>query len=155
MRAQRGHQKGFPPVSFPESANFLRCMFDENDGLWKGPVLIVRKQRTYCIAFQITNQDHLRIGPFQSLRFCRACSVRSQQTLGTRLVFREPDRFVHELTDHNMTAVVCPANQQSTIKNKSPQTFAHLVNFSNRCAMLNNYKILFFLLLNTQTFCVS
>ena len=30
----------------------------------------------YCITFQITNQDHLRIGPFQSLRFRGACAVR-------------------------------------------------------------------------------
>ena len=31
----------------------------------------------YCIVFQITNQDRLRIGPFLSLRFRRAYAVRS------------------------------------------------------------------------------
>ena len=31
----------------------------------------------YCITFQITNQHHLRVGPFQSLRFRRTCAVRS------------------------------------------------------------------------------
>ena len=30
----------------------------------------------YCITFQITNQVHLRVGPFQSLRFHRACAVK-------------------------------------------------------------------------------
>ena len=39
----------------------------------------------YCITFQITNQDCLRTGPFQNLLFRRACAVRSQQALGTRL----------------------------------------------------------------------
>ena len=29
--------------SYPESSNFLRRVLDENEGLWKGPVLIVRK----------------------------------------------------------------------------------------------------------------
>ena len=30
-------------ISFPEPAKFLPRMLDENEGLWKGPVLIVRK----------------------------------------------------------------------------------------------------------------
>ena len=33
-------------ISYIEPSNFLRRMLDENEGLWKGPVLIVRK---YCI----------------------------------------------------------------------------------------------------------
>ena len=31
------------PISYPEPANFLQRMLNENEGLWKGPVLIVRK----------------------------------------------------------------------------------------------------------------
>ena len=30
-------------ISYPEPPNFLRRMLDENEGLWKGPVLKVRK----------------------------------------------------------------------------------------------------------------
>ena len=45
----------------------------------------------YCIAFQITNQDYLRIGPFQSLRFRRACTVRSLECFATALDESLPD----------------------------------------------------------------
>ena len=31
------------PISCPELSNFLWHMLDENEGLWKGLVLIVRK----------------------------------------------------------------------------------------------------------------
>ena len=50
---------------------------------------------------------------------------------------------------------VCPANQhpKSTIKKKSPHTFAHLVNLSQIVSfMLDNHKILLFWLWNKQTF---
>ena len=30
-------------LSYPVPSNFLRRMLDENEGLWKGPVLKVRK----------------------------------------------------------------------------------------------------------------
>ena len=30
-------------ISYPEPSNFLRRMLDENEGLWKGPLLKVRK----------------------------------------------------------------------------------------------------------------
>ena len=46
------------PISYPEPSNFLRHMLDENEGLWKGPVLNMQiVDLLYCIAFQITNQD--------------------------------------------------------------------------------------------------
>ena len=34
---------GVGPISYPEPSNFLQRMLDENEGLWKGPVLKVRK----------------------------------------------------------------------------------------------------------------
>ena len=32
-------------------------MLDENEGLWKGPVLKVRKYRTYCIVYYISEDQ--------------------------------------------------------------------------------------------------
>ena len=39
-------------ISFPKPANFLQCMFNENKGLWKGPVLCNSLQIAdlYCIS---------------------------------------------------------------------------------------------------------
>ena len=34
---------GSTPISYPEPSSFLLCMLDENEGLWKGLVLKVRK----------------------------------------------------------------------------------------------------------------
>ena len=58
-------------IPYPEPANFLGAR--ERTGSYSPQIADL----FYCIAFQITNQDHLRIGPFQSLRFRRACAVRS------------------------------------------------------------------------------
>ena len=47
----------------------------------------------------------------------------------------------------------CRLDLESTIKKKSPQTFAHLVNFSkNVSAMFDNRTILLFWLYDEQTF---
>ena len=59
---------GFATISFPEPANFLERTGSDSPQI---------ADLLYCITFQITNQDHLRIGPFQCLRFHRACTVRS------------------------------------------------------------------------------
>ena len=76
MRSSQINSTG-RPSSFPEPSNFLRCMLDENEGLWKGPVLIF-----YCIAFQITNQDHLRIGARRKRRLReRDCGLTFKRSL--------------------------------------------------------------------------
>ena len=67
----------FCSISYQESSNFLRRMLDENEGALErtGSNSTQIADLLYCIS---DNQSgHLRIGPFQSLRFRRAWAVRS------------------------------------------------------------------------------
>ena len=62
-------------ISYPEPSDFLRRMLDEKEGLWKGPVLNSGLIVLYYISDNQSGSQ--KIGPFQSLRFRRACAVRS------------------------------------------------------------------------------
>ena len=64
---KHGHAHAYPQqnVSFPEPANFACSSALERTGSNSPQIADL----LYCITFQITNQDHLRIGPLQSLRF--------------------------------------------------------------------------------------
>ena len=74
-------------ISYSEPSNFLLRMLDENEGLWKGPIL----RQSWLVLWNVIQYNKSAICELlepvlsRAIRFRRACAVRSQKALGTRL----------------------------------------------------------------------
>ena len=66
-------------ISYPETSSFLLRMLDENEGLWKGPIL----RRSWLVLWNVIQYNKSAMCGLlepvlsRALHFCRECAVRS------------------------------------------------------------------------------